>query len=538
MIRGPAAPTVGEGPFKEVGNQMRKNKMRLLVIGFALFLALAPPSGELEAQSAAGSITEAEIREHIYYLASDALRGRDTGDEGYELAARYAAAQLLADGVRPVIPDRNGELGFLQPLAMGKQTFGPGNAANLNASGGSSSLDFGTDYFVVSNSTGEREEISGNLVFAGYGIEDPARGWNDLEGLDLSGSIPIAMFGLPGEEITAAFAGENPGNPWASFQERIGALEARGAVGVVAVLDPGMMSRWDRLVPYFTGDQLTVGGGAPRSRFPEARIPVVFLGAQLLSELFAGRGFDPISLEGTYSTFALEGAELSVVIQIGQEALSVPNVVGMVEGSDPVLKNEYVVVGAHLDHLGVRSGQVYNGADDNASGSVGVLEVAEAIAQAPPQRSVLFVLYTGEERGLLGSRHFVENPPVPLEQIVANVNIEMIGRWSHRPMGSDQIFAIIGSSEDGALREALGRANDTGFGYQLDVPENFLGGSDHMAFQAVGIPNITIAGSPPSGTHEDYHGPGDEADKIEIPAMRKATALIYELTLELANRGG
>ncbi len=510
--------------------------MRLLVIGFALLLALAPPSGELEAQSAAGSITEAEIREHIYYLASDALRGRDTGDEGYELAARYAAAQLLADGVRPVIPDRNGELGFLQPLAMGKRTFGAGNAVTLSDGGGSSSLDLGTDYFVVSNSTREREEISGNLVFAGYGIEDAARGWNDLEGLDLSGSIPIAMFGLPGEEITAAFAGENPGNPWASFQGRIGALEAMGAVGVVAVLDPGMMRNWDRLVPYFTGDQLTVGGGAPRSRFPEAKIPVVFLGPQLLSELFAGQGFDPISLVGTYSTFALEGAELSVVIQIGQEALSVPNVVGMVEGSDPVLKNEFVVVGAHLDHLGVRSGQVYNGADDNASGSVGVLEVAEAIAQAPPRRSVLFVLYTGEERGLLGSRHFVQNPPVPLEQIVANVNIEMIGRWSHRPEGT--IFAILGTDDDGALRDALTRVNEAGFGYELEAPERFLGGSDHMAFQAVGIPNITIAGSPPSGTHEDYHGPGDEADKIEISAMRKATALIYELTLELANRGG
>ena len=204
------------------------------------------------------------------------------------------------------------------------------------------------------------------------------------------------------------------------------------------------------------------------------------------------------------------------------------------EGSDPVLKNEYVVVGAHLDHLGVRGGQVYNGADDNASGSVGVLEVAEAIAMAPPQRSILFVLYAGEERGLLGSRHFVANPPVPLEQIVANINIEMIGRWSHRPAGT--IFAILGTDDDGALRGALTRVNGMGFGYELEAPEQFLGGSDHVAFQNAGIPNITIAGSPPNGTHQDYHQPGDEADKIEIAAMRKATALIYQLTLELANR--
>jgi Zn-dependent M28 family amino/carboxypeptidase len=186
--------------------------------------------------------------------------------------------------------------------------------------------------------------------------------------------------------------------------------------------------------------------------------------------------------------------------------------------------------------VGVRNGEVYNGADDNASGSVGVLEVAEAVAMDPPRRSVLFALWAGEEKGLLGARHFVESPPVPLEQIVANVNIEMIGRWSHRPEGT--IFAILGTDDDGALRDALTRVNEAGFGYELEAPERFLGGSDHMAFHAVGIPNITIAGSPPSGTHEDYHGPGDEADKIEIPAMRKAAALIYELTLELANRGG
>lgn len=515
---------------------MRKNQMRLHVVAFALLLAGALLTGELEAQSAAGSITEAEIREHIYYLASDALRGRDTGDEGYEFAAQYAAAQFLAAGVSPLIPGQDGGLGYLQPLPMTKRSFGPENSATLTDGGRSFSLEFGTDYFVVSNSTREREEISGDLVFVGYGIEDSARGWNDLEGLDLSGSIPIAMFGLPGEDITDAFAGENPGNPWASFQGRIADLEARGAVGVVAILDPRTMGNWDRLVPYFTGDQLTVGGGAPRSQFPDARIPVVFLGPQPLSELFAGRSFDPVSLEGTYSTFALEGAELSVVIQVGQEALSVPNVVGIVEGSDPALKDEYVVVGAHLDHVGVRDGEVYNGADDNASGSVGVLEVAEAMVMDPPRRSVLFALWAGEEKGLLGARYFVENPPVPLERIVANVNIEMIGRWSHRPEGT--IFAILGTDDDGALRDALTRVNEAGFGYELEAPERFLGGSDHMAFQAVGIPNITIAGSPPSGTHEDYHGPGDEADKIEIPAMRKATALIYELTLELANRGG
>lgn len=515
---------------------MKKNEKRVLVIGIALFLSVVILSGDFQAQNAVDSITEAEIRHHLYFLASDALRGRDTGDIGYEIAAEYAASQFLAAGVRPIIPDKDGTSGYFQSLPITKLSFGPDNTLSLRDGRDSSSPEFGRDYFFVSNSTGERQEVSGPLVFAGYGIEDPDRNWDDLEGLNVSGSIPIVMFGLPGEEITPAFAGESQGNLWTSFRARISAMESRGAVGIVAVLDPRSMGRWSRLVSSFIRDRLTVGGGAPRSRFPDAKVPVIFLGPQILNDLFSNRGFNPVSLEGAYSTFSMDETSLTLVTQTHKESLNVPNPVGMVEGSDPILKNEFVVVGAHLDHLGVRNGEVYNGADDNASGSVGVLEVAEAFAMAPPKRSLLFVLFTGEERGLLGSRHFVENSPVPVDQIVAFVNIEMIGRWSHRPMGSDQIFAIIGSSEDGTLREILTKVNGAGFDYSLDVPEKFFGGSDHSAFHNVGIPNITIAGSPPYGTHDDYHRPGDDADKIDFSAMRKAIALIYELTLELANR--
>jgi len=515
---------------------MKKNEMQLSFIAVALLLSAAILSGDLQAQNAVDSITEAEIRDHIYFLASDALRGRDTGDTGYEIAAGYVASQFLAAGVHPLIPDEDSNPGYLQLLNMTKLSFGPENTVSLRDGRDSSSLVFGTDYFIVSNSISERQEVSGSLVFAGFGIEDPDRDWDDLEGMNISGSIPIVMFGFPGEEITSVFAGKTPDNPWTSFRTRINALELRGAVGIVAVLDPRSMDNWGLMASFFTRNQLTVSGRTPRSRFPEAKIPVIFLGRQILRDLFSNQDFNPITLEGTYSSFSLDEASLTLVTQTHQESLKVPNLVGVVEGSDPILKDEFVVLGAHLDHLGIRGGEVYNGADDNASGSVGVLEVAEAIAMAPPKRSLLFVLFTGEERGLLGSRHFVEHSPVPLEQIVAVVNIEMIGRWSHRPMGSDQLFAIIGDSEDGTLRETLTRVNGTGFGYQLDIPEKFLGGSDHVAFHNEGIPNITIAGSPPYGTHDDYHRPGDDADKIDISAMKKAVALIYELTLELANR--
>jgi Zn-dependent M28 family amino/carboxypeptidase len=239
---------------------------------------------------------------------------------------------------------------------------------------------------------------------------------------------------------------------------------------------------------------------------------------------------------GEYSTFPLEGVHLNAVVEVVEEEARAPNVVGFVEGTDPVLKDEVVVVGAHLDHLGVRDGQVYNGADDNASGSIGVLEIAEAIALSPPRRSTVFVLFAGEERGLLGSGYFVEALPFPAERVAAMVNIEMIGRYDHRPLGAGQLFAIVGNSDDGLLRSTLMEVNHQGFDYDWEIPDQFMGGSDHMAFHRAGIPNITVAASPPYGTHEDYHRPGDDAEKIDIPAMRKAVAFIYSLTWALANR--
>ena len=512
--------------------------MRAMISGLLLLFLILGTFDPGVAQDQSSSITEAELRDHMFFLASDALGGRDTGSPGYAVAADYAAAQLHGAGVMPGAVDLEGAPTFFQPVALSRFSLGSETRLALRQGGVESVLELGGDYFVQTNAWGRSEEISGPLVFAGYGMQAIYRSWNDLEGLDLAGAIPIVLFGQPGEDLTSAFAEESTGNPWLHFQRKIQLLEGKGAVAVVAVLEPATYGRWDSYMGYFSGSRLGPAGSGGASQFPEANIPVVFLSPAALGTLFDGTSFDPMALGGTYSTFPLEDARLEGVIQGIHETVSSPNVIGLVEGRDAVLKEEYLVVGAHLDHVGISGGEVRNGAEDNASGSIGVMEIAEAVAMAPLRRSVLFVLYTGEEKGLLGARHLVENPPVAIDRIVANVNIEMIGRWSHRPLGSGGLFSIIGSDEDGVLRRTLSEVNQGGFDYELDVPEEFIGGSDHAAFQWVGIPNITIAGSPPNGTHEDYHGPGDEAEKIEFPAMRKAAALIYALTVELANRGG
>ncbi len=420
---------------------------------------------------------------------------------------------------------------------MGKISYGPGNSATLSRGAAQRPLTFGRDYFVISNESGTSEEVAGSLVFAGFGMQAPGTGWDDLGGLDLSGAIPIVLFGRPGEDLTPAFSSQEAGDSWQEFGAKVRAMEEQGASAVVAVLEPGRWRAWNSYVRRYASDRLVTGQAPPPGEFPGTRIPVAFLSQDILGELFAGHGFNPVTLEGDYSTFSDLGARLSFVTEASYEGIQVPNVVGWVEGTDPALREEYVVVGAHLDHLGVRDGVVYNGADDNASGSVGVLEIAEAMAMDPPARSTIFVLYTGEERGLLGSQYFVENPPVPLDRIVANVNIEMIGRFDHRPLGTGGLFAIIGTPRGDAMRRLVAEVNRNGFDYEWEIPDEFMGGSDHMAYEQAGIANVTVAGSPPYGTHEDYHRPGDDPEKIDIAGMRKAAAFIYELTVALANQG-
>jgi Zn-dependent M28 family amino/carboxypeptidase len=344
------------------------------------------------------------------------------------------------------------------------------------------------------------------------------------------------MFDQPGPEISAAFAGDNQYASWQGLGKKIDVIEELGASAVVVIPESQLVQNWNRMSGYFNSARMSVAGESMGGVLPDADIPVFILSRHVVEDLFEGQPFDPIARTGSYGAFSLSGVQAEARVESVSQDMSAPNVVGLVEGSDPQLKHEYVVVGAHLDHVGTREGQVYNGADDNASGSVGVLEIAEAMAMAPPKRSLIFVLFSGEEMGLLGSSFFVDNPPVPVERIKAMVNLEMIGRWSHRPKGAGQLFAILGTPGGDAMREAVHAANRQEFEYELEIPDRFMGGSDHIAFERAGIPNITFAGSPPYGTHEDYHQPGDDAEKIEIPAMRKAVAYIYEVVLELANR--
>jgi Zn-dependent M28 family amino/carboxypeptidase len=206
------------------------------------------------------------------------------------------------------------------------------------------------------------------------------------------------------------------------------------------------------------------------------------------------------------------------------------NVIAVVTGTDVVLKNEYITVGAHLDHLGVLNDSIYNGADDNASGSAAVLEIADAVAHSKPKRSVIFILYTAEEEGLLGSRYFINNPPVPVKNIKFNLNLDMIGR----PAGeANDLFIVSAGKISQKYKKLLQAINNKTEKIVLDTidKKNFSKRSDQASFYPKGIPNLFFS----TGVHIDYHKPSDDPAKIDYNFLRCVSRLSYDLVMELAD---
>ena len=308
------------------------------------------------ATAAAESITVDELRGHVYFLADDALAGRDTGSEGYAIAAEYAASQFRGSGCRPIFTSEDGEPTYFQYFRMQR-----------SRSGG---------------------EISYRLL---------------------------------------------------------------------------------------TDEDLSNGNNSVETR----------------------------------------------------------NVVAWIEGTDPILRGEYVVISAHLDHVGTRGGRIFNGADDNASGCAAVLEIAEAFAMAPPRRSVIFALFAAEEIGLRGSSFFVGHPPVPLENVVADINLDMIGRPKRENGGGYRLYVVGSDGVCDGMSALVAAVNARTAGFELDFEgaARYSGDSDHFSFNEAGVPAAFLF----DFMEEDFHEPSDDADKIDYEVMKRVAGLAYELVLECAN---
>ncbi len=495
------------------------------------------PADDLARDKAAASITLAELRDHLYYLASDALEGRMPGEQGYRIAARYAATQFRAAGLE--VPDFGEEItDFLQPVPLQRLEFGSNNYLKLVSNGKEDKFEFGEKYLLFRPGGIEVDSKPKTPLFLGYGISEPEHGWDDLEGHEIEGRLVIIMPGAPQKEGKPVLPKDLHEEYAAQFRgsfKKVGVLIQKKAGGIIVTPNLEIVMAWNMLRNMLTRRSISMpgsDGGHGSSDFP---VPVLIAHPDVVNAMFKGRDYDPLGQKGEYGTFELEDVECVLNIDLEKVRFDSYNVVAIIRGSDPQLQNEYITVGAHLDHVGTQNGKVFNGADDNASGCVAILEAAEAVAVSPPRRSVIFVLYTAEELGLFGSSYFVGNSPVPLEQVVVNINLDMVGRNDAQPPG----LLVIGSQEIcGGLKELVIDTNERRVNAELNFcidesdPLNYFNRGDHINFHRKGIPVVFLS----SGEHKDYHTPNDDAEKIDFERLHSAALLTYELVMELGNR--
>ena len=479
------------------------------------------------------TITPAELAGHLYVYADDYLAGRETGQPGQRFGARYLAGQYQTMGIMPhgtMAAARPYDIApYLQPFMLEQSTL---RSLAVTAMRGGET---------IAEATIRPDDTAGALLVPAYGsVTDasPARvvfvGTADtFDGLDLDGAYAIALSG------TAADASAQ-----AATQARLAALGAAGVRGVLLPTVPTAAALAGQAGRAFRGGRLALPEIAGAESEDAALPPILFTSAETVKMML---GDTPLG-----QTTPPQDTGVMLAISSDRETVQVEteNVVAVVEGSDPVLKNEYVVVSAHLDHIGVGTGegdQINNGADDDGSGTVSLLEIAEAFQQAKldghgPRRSVLFVHVTGEEKGLLGSEYFADRAPlVPLASIAADLNIDMIGRHDPTYDGAASPYVyILGSELISTDIDAINtRVNlETGLGIDLskrfnsaDDPNQFFRRSDHWNFGKHGIPFIFYF----TGTHEDYHQPGDEAWKIDYDRMASIARLVFGTAWEIAN---
>jgi hypothetical protein len=453
-------------------------------------------------QRAQATITAADVQRRVGFLASDALRGRDTPSPGLEEAARYVAEQFRTFGLEPA-----GDSGtFIRRYDYNSNELNESALrVEARAAGGATQLQFARDYFVL---PAQVDSVVGTPVFLGKtrtGMTLPA---------DARGKIVIAF--VPDTAMT----------PWQ--QGVVPVLQAaipNGARAVVIVLDP-----------LFSEAQ--VANLAHQLTSQVLPVPVLGLRHDVAAALFRSGGLDLAAIRNRTDDAVqpLNGVVLAVRTGISSAASRPPNVVGVLRGTDPRLRDEYIVFSAHLDHVGVgrpdaRGDSIFNGADDNASGTSAVLEIAQAFAalEQKPARSLMFVLVSGEEKGLLGSAAFVRNPNVPTTQIVADINIDMVGR--NHP---DSVAAIGESfSSLGPGIQAMAKAHPE---LKLTVvpdpwpEEQLFFRSDHFNFAAREIPAIFFT----TGIHEQYHKQSDEASLIDNDKIARIAQLLFRFGHELA----
>ncbi|WP_324672605.1 M28 family peptidase [Hymenobacter sp. GOD-10R] len=491
----------------------------------------------------ANTITQEDLRKHLSILASDAYEGRETGEKGQKMAAEYIAKYFQDLGLTG--PVQGSDNPYVQHFQLERTHWG-----DVSFTVGKQSFKWLEDFFIFGKSPFQ-EETTLQPVFVGYGIEQ--EGYSDYAGKDVKGKDVVMLGGEP-KTKEGKFVLGTDGKPskWSTDRSaKMTTAMQKGARSVITINPDAalFMANINRIKPYLQQSQM----GLPKATTEDAAKPASYaifsvspaLGASLV-------GTTPAALQQYQADVLQAGKPVAVKWKASPAKLKAPiikenvtteNVMGYLEGTDK--KDELLVCSAHYDHIGITDGKVNNGADDDGSGTVSVLELAQAFAQAKkdghgPRRSILFITVTGEEKGLLGSEYYTEHPVFPLASTIADLNIDMIGRIDYNHKKGDNYVGLVGSDKLSSELHAINEANNTKYtkldlDYRYNVPnepERIYYRSDHYNFAKNGIPVIFYT----TGEHEDYHKETDEVDKIEFPLMETRARLVFHTAWELTNR--
>jgi hypothetical protein len=538
---------------------MRKLKLYSTMLALALALSQAlqfqpafaqsKPAKSAAARTIAArgvdTISAAQLKNYLSFIAADEMEGRDTPSRGLDTTAKFIAMNLERWGFKPA-----GDEGtFFQRIALRRdQLDPPKSSAEINGQ----KFSFGDDF--LPNAVAAT--LTGPLVYVGRGWIIQSKNIDDYKGIEVKDKIMVVLGGGLPPGLTQADVRGNQGqtvaNPSLYAQQH-------GAKGILVIPSATVMQNWEQQRQRAVQPARAVVEKF-QAQTSNAPVPTITMSMKMANALFEGESVDPATLFSReqkgepVAAFDFKSNKIvNITVAVKPDHPTTQNVVAVWEGGDPILKSEYVAVGAHYDHIGIcapgTADPICNGADDDGSGTTSLLAMAEAISHAKqrPKRSVLFVWHCGEEKGLWGSRYFTDYPTIPLDHIVTQLNIDMIGRSKKdgdtNPRnatlsGPNQIYVIgstMMSTDLGKLSETVNKSYlNLQYDLRYDDPNDtnrFFFRSDHYNYARKGIPIIFFF----DGVHEDYHRPGDEPQKIDYVKMEKVARTIYMTLWEVAN---
>lgn len=517
---------------------MRIMRKVLTLIALSLSISLnlcAQQSVDSVALKFGNTITAEELEEHLYTFASDSFGGRDTGSEELKMAADYLINHYQENQLEGIV--EGGKYQQMFPVLESKW-----NTPTIEVNG--QEFSFVNDFYGFPRMNQAMGEEIDRITFAGYGIESEK--YNDYEKLEVEGNAVMILSGEPMSADSTYFVtgttdkSRFTSNFSASMRTKQEIAAEKGA-SIVMMIDENFASNARRYGAYMQMPSMMLPDNAP-----EINTNFIFVSPKMAQAILGNKDLEKIknkiSKKEKSKSFDIK-TDIQLKLKKDDQKINTSNVLAYIEGSD--LKDEVIVITSHYDHVGTTDGQIYNGADDDGSGTVAVMEIAEAFAQAKangdgPRRSLLFMNVSGEEKGLLGSEYYTSHPVIPLEQTIANLNIDMIGRVDVEHENNPNYVYVIGSDR---LSTELHRINEEAnatytnlildYKYNaFDDPNRFYYRSDHYNFAKNNVPIIFYF----NGVHEDYHQPSDTPDKIRYDLLEQRARLVFYTAWKLANQ--